>query len=582
MDILPGEWWRRLRRHWQLGLVIIAAAGFFCLASVFNYETQDAQYVKWLSPDETANYTIARHYAQTGSLQFFEKYNLIANDLIHPRSFRSDWGWIKPVSFLGLPLYYGAIARIAGIDVLPYLTPLFGAIGIIFFYLLVREFFGKTNALMSALLAAAFPVYIYFSARSMFHNILFIVCLIIGLYFSVRMVKRQPAEIGSYFRRHWPNILFALLAGLGIGAAVAARTSELLWLGPLLAGLYVFNFRRIGLVKLFFLAYGVFIALLPVMFWNETLFGSWKSSGYPDLNNSLWSLEQSGGALAETAVKGAWYDFAPLIEKIKTTVFHFGFHPGQSLSIFNDYVTEMFPWLFWLAGAGIVLFILFFKNYTRARWLYFLSWVALSAVLIIYYGSWRFFDNPDQTSTIGNSYTRYWLPFYLGALPFVSCVISFVTSIFRQRHVIAAARLIIVVVLMTVSIQFIWNEPAEGIQISIDKQRQSRNEWGEVLKRTEANAVIITRYHDKLMFPERKVIIGLFDDKNMINTYARLARYMPVYYYNFNYQDKDLEYLNSSPLKEASLRIEKVDQITDRFTLYRLQPILLTPEKKGG
>ncbi len=558
------------KRHWHTILVVLAAIGFFFVASSFNYLSQDNAFVKWLSPDETANYTVARLYAQTGSLQFFEKYNLIAEDIIHPRSFRSDWGWIKPVSFVGMPLYYGAIGRLLGIDVIPYLTPLFGAIALIFFYLLIREFFGKTNALMSTVLAAAFPVYVYFSARSMFHNILFIAALIIGLYFVVRMVRRRPPEEGGYLSRTWPSFLYALLGGAAFGVAAAARTSELLWLAPLLVGLWLFNFRKVGLVKLFFFAYGIFLALLPVMFWNQTLFGSWKSSGYPELNDSLFTLEQSGGALAQTAAAGKWYDIGPALAKVQDTVFHFGFHPGQSLHIFDDYVTTMFPWLFWLAGAGILLFIIYYKKYTRGRWLFFLGWAAVSTILVIYYGSWLFFDNPDQTSTIGNSYTRYWLPLYLGALPFVSLIIIFATSVLRQRHVIAVARAIAVAALVTVSIQFVWNDPAEGIAVSIEKQKQSRLEWEQVTALTEPNAVIITRYHDKLLFSERKVVIGLFNDKNMIRAYARIARYIPVYYYNFNYQQKDLEYLNSSPLHEAGLRIEEVKRITDRFTLYRL------------
>ena len=74
-----------------------------------------------------------------------------------------------------------------------------------------------------------------------------------------------------------------------------------------------------------------------------------------------------------------------------------------------------------------------------------------------------------------------------------------------------------------------------------------------------------------MFFPERKVIVGLFDDKNMIAEYANLVNLLPVYYYNFTLPPRDFEYLNNRRLAEAGLQIEKVEQVTDDFTLYRLE-----------
>ena len=90
---------------------------------------------------------------------------------------------------------------------------------------------------------------------------------------------------------------------------------------------------------------------------------------------------------------------------------------------------------------------------------------------------------------------------------------------------------------------------------------------------TETNSVIITRYHDKLLFPDRKVIVGLFDDKEMVERYARIAKYLPVYYYNFILPQESINYLNSKRLKEAGLGIEEIEQIGS-FGLYRLKILL--------
>jgi len=93
----------------------------------------------------------------------------------------------------------------------------------------------------------------------------------------------------------------------------------------------------------------------------------------------------------------------------------------------------------------------------------------------------------------------------------------------------------------------------------------------KVLSLTENNSVIITQYHDKLLFPERKVVVGLFDDKNLISRYALLAEQLPVYYYNFTFPQKDIDYLNSKRLSEFGLHINPIEKITNSFTLYKIE-----------
>lgn len=575
----------------ELMPLVVVAIGFFLFTSFFNYKSQDQVFVKWLSPDETANYTISRVYAQTGSLEFFEKYNLVSQDLIHPRSFRSDWGWIKPVSFIGLPLFYGFLGRLFGVEVLPYLTPLIGACGIIIFYLWIRRLFGRETALLSATLLACFPVYIYFSARSFFHNILFIVASLAGLYFGSLMLGRTKGEGGivtlagekkeawtrpnsqPIWKREGWQWLWSFLSGACFALAISARSSELLWLGPLLVALFLFNLRSLSFSKLIFFLAGLFIAFFPIGYWNQVLYGSWYASGYPELNSSLNSLGVSSNELAATAANGKFFALVPLFEKIKATIFHFGFRPGQSKRMFQEYVINMFPWLAWSLLAAIFVFIAWIKSYTKGRWLFFVSWIGISGLLIIYYGSWIFFDNPDRGSfTIGNSYTRYWLPFYIGALPLISFALVKLSSLLRYRWAFWTVRILAVLAVAIVSLNFVWTDKSEGLRVSIEKQKMAKVEWTRLLALTEPNAVIITRYHDKLLFPERKVIIGQFDDKNMIKIYGALAARLPVYYYNFSFKDEDVVYLNSSSLMEAGIRLEKVERITKDFTLYRLYP----------
>ncbi|MBU1062572.1 hypothetical protein KJ700_00160, partial [Patescibacteria group bacterium] len=81
------------------------------------------------------------------------------------------------------------------------------------------------------------------------------------------------------------------------------------------------------------------------------------------------------------------------------------------------------------------------------------------------------------------------------------------------------------------------------------------------------------RYHDKLLFPERRIIVGLLDDPNMNYLYAKLARVFPVYYYNFSFKEKDLNYLNNSKLSKLNIKLKPITKIGEEFTLYKLERV---------
>ena len=608
---------------WLITLSIL----FFFTVSSFNFVTQDANFVKWLSPDETANYVLTKLYGQTGSLTIFEKYNLYVDDVMRPRSFRSDHGSIKPVSFLGIILIFGYIVKFTTFKIIPYLTPLLASIGIIYYYLLIKKLFNKNIALVSAILLAFFPVYTYYSARSMFHNVLFTVFLIIGFYYSLIMVgdyskkknntkwwqvisrlrnfwKKQEARlpIGSLasdvFRRfisfppyrNYLYLLYSAFAGLFVGIAVIVRTSELMWIAPTFIILWIFNFRKVGLLKLLIFLGFFFLALLPMFYYNQLLYSSPFLGGYSEMNQSIINIKEASSDIVKSTLSGEVSEASGPLEILKKSIFYFGLQPRQSLLRFQHYFVYMFPWIFWPALLGGLIFLYrAFENMRKKYFLYILSYFIISFILIIYYGSWGFTDNPDPNSfTIGNSYTRYWLPVYLGAFPFVSILVlsigqfiawpfseklkerKFVNFRIRKNYIKWGIVAIFLSIVSIVSIQFVLHGSEEGLIYVAQNQVKASIEAKKVLDLTEGNSVIITLYHDKLLFPERKVVVGLFDDKAMVERYSRMVEYIPVYYYNFTLPQKDIEYLNSRRLIEFDLRIEEVQRVTGDFTLYRI------------
>ena len=183
---------------------------------------------------------------------------------------------------------------------------------------------------------------------------------------------------------------------------------------------------------------------------------------------------------------------------------------------------------------------------------------------------------------MGIYYRSYWLPVYLGAFPFVSLLILRLTDFKAKNHIAhefsyyarffssLGLRVAAIGFIFYISINFVLRGSDEGLFNPYKGQRAARAEYDKVLSLTENNSVIITKYHDKLFFPERKVIMGLFTDDNMNREYANLARLIPVYYYNFTFPEKDLDYLNAKRLPPFGLEIKEVEKISDAFTLYKL------------
>ncbi|MFA6194728.1 MAG: STT3 domain-containing protein [Patescibacteria group bacterium] len=579
-----------LKKYLNLIIVSLLALVFFTATASFNYLSQDSDYVKWSSPDETANYFFTKNFALTGELAVFDKANLVSDNMAIPRSVRSDSGFMKPVSFLGITLIYGTIAAATDIAVIPYLTPLFAALGIILFYLIIRRLFSERVGLWSAFLLASFPVYSYYTVRSMFHNILFVVLLLAGLYLFLLALGEKSEKIKAVFLtwrlsgRVWLESSAALASGLFMGLALITRTSEALWLLPSLLVIWIFYARRYGIMKAILSIVGLSLPLLLVAYYNQILYGSFWYGGYNEMNRSLKDIAKTGGEI----FKFGWgWDnmiyYRDYLLKIFKNIFYFGFNPGQSKSIFINYVIKMFPALFYAGLAGILLLIVQnCRRFQKKYLVYVLVWLGLSAFLVVYYGSWRFNDNPDLARyTIGNSYTRYWLPFYLGLMPLAALALVRVSRALllmsakttgRIRRIIATGlQSVAILVFAAVSIIFVLYGSEEGLAYLYYNNQAEKLNTLQVWALTDKEGIIITRYYDKFFWPERRIIMGVLPDDGILKAAVKLVRYYPVYYYNFYLKPVDVEYLNQNKFAPYGLIMEEVKKVNAKFGLYKLE-----------
>jgi 4-amino-4-deoxy-L-arabinose transferase-like glycosyltransferase len=578
-------------------IVTLLALVFFIATSSFNYFTQDKNYTKWTSPDETANYFFSKRLSQTGQLAYFDPAAVLGDNIVIPRSLRSDSGWVKPVSFLGIILTYGNIGAVFGAGVIPYLTPFFGAIGIIVFYLLVSSIFkNKRIGLISAFLLATFPVYVYYSVRSMFHNVLFMVYLLIGVYLFTFLLGEKKSgniwrELKDKFvtfrlkRERVIQMICAFFSGVFVGLAIITRTSELLWLLPVFIIVWLFYARRIGFIKLILFFAGLFLALLPVAYWNSILYQASFHGGYNEMNRSLDTLSQASTVVVKSTFQGQINKYRDYFNTVTHNIFYFGFNPTQSIAMFHHYVLEMFPVLVWIGALGILLLLIQnIKHFQKKYLVYILAWAVLSIILVFYYGSWRFNDNPDPTHfTIGNSYTRYWLPMYLMLLPIVSYAIVCTTRAIllinsktpaRIRKILAAGMQgVIVLGIAFISITFVLFGSEEGLAYLFYNNLSERANAEQVFALTKPEGIIITQYYDKFFFPERRIIMGKLPNDEILTAVAKLVDKYPVYYYNFYLNDKDVQYLNERKFLPYGLEMKLVKKINAKFGLYQLDKV---------
>jgi hypothetical protein len=88
-----------------------------------------------------------------------------------------------------------------------------------------------------------------------------------------------------------------------------------------------------------------------------------------------------------------------------------------------------------------------------------------------------------------------------------------------------------------------------------------------IMTLTEPESVIIVDRADKYLFPYRRVIVPLRDDK----TYAvlsELVKDVPTYYFGITFPQTDLDYLNGDKLRALDLKIELVETMHEE-SLYK-------------
>lgn len=507
------------------------------------------------SPDERANAFFSEQFSEHQELFQYEPLNEKLHDTLSPRSVVAAHGRLLPGSFLGLPVLYGSIGMIFGVGVIPFLTPLIAVLAIFVWYKILGTFFKKRIALFSAIVLLLHPAWQYYTSRSMMHNVLFTSLLI----FAVGFFVLKPISLKKKFAES-SLCLNEIFSGLMLGAALFVRGSEFAWIAVSTC-LLIFLYRKhVSWQKLMLFMVGVFVALLPMFFLNQSLYGGYLTTGY--------TIETETVVHVDSSVESEVVQTPEITRRLVSPISPFGIHPKTALKHTWQYGINLFLPLSILAFIGLLLMI------KQRKYSYIGLFLLVSVWLTLMYGSWTFFDNPDpEAVTLANSYVRYWLPIFVLMTPFVAFGIDWLTDKVKPNRLRQGMILGLFAVLFLFTAKLTFLTEGDGLYFVRENLIESTEIRERILSQTESNAVIIVDRADKIIFPNRTVRYPLRDE----TTYALMPQIIEeasLYYYGIQFPEKDMNFLNNKRLAALGLRIDEIDQIGIE-ALYRISKVEL-------
>lgn len=519
-------------------------------------------------PDESSNYLFIRERVLHNRARIPEPLSKASNQQLHPRSTTIIHDEIAPIGFPGLIMLYSGLVKL----VLPFfgqmyfnviavlLTPLLAALTPLIFFAWLKEFWGRRLAFLSALLLYILPPWWYYASRSFQHATVFVFFLLVGLYALMKWAKSQTET---------QKVIWIFFAGLGLATSLYIRPVEALWVSGLCLAqilLYRREIRRTHLVALLLsisMIAGLFF-ITQKLFYDHPL-----GSGY-----AKPAIDGSAGLITEHPQGISFF---------KVLIVPFGFHPTAMLKTAYEYGIHLFaPW-FLLAVIGLILVLCSnrFKKDSVFRlseeiiiptardyaWLF----IAVCSYLVMYYGSWLFFDNVAGVYSIGSSQVRYFLPLYVFSLPFLAAVIL----TFFQRHWSSAfVAVIIIIVLALFSFRSVFLR-FEGL-VDIKATVADYYLWQKRIYRlTPAEAIVVTRYADKYLYPGRKVITDWSDES--LDSARKLSQLgFPLYWYDLVLSSQESFDLKEK-LRAHKLVLSEPVTVWSDLELRHIRPLIEKP-----
>lgn len=513
-----------MRRYWYFILSAIYLATLFSLffKGVF------------LSPDENAAYQFTQYALHEGSMRMPQNYDEAVKTLLHPRSVVSLGDYLVPGSFLGLPITYAILSL--PFLFLPYgalmLTPCLVLVALWCWWKIVETCTHSERIAFWATIFLAFhPAFWYWSMRGMMHNVPFVCFLIFSGFFITRPNSRFWHGVG---------------AGVCLGTALWMRSVEAIWVVPLTLVITAVLWKQRSVV-FFAAAFGGAMLIAGCgLYANYVTYGSWLTTGYTVERQQVEVDVSSAPALSSVPLTPA--------QNIADTVLRL--QPRALVKNILAYQLALFPIASTLVLCGYVVVIRRQWHVSRAWRVWICMFPVLVLGLLLMYGNWTTFDNPDPRSiTIGNSHVRYWLPIVM----FGSLGAGMVLSAQEERSRLRAWLLFVFFVAQSITVVFFTPDGVLPSRRALATFTQKRE---VILDNTPLEAIIITDRADKYIWPHRSVRVPLRDT----TTYAALPMLLsagPVYYFGITLPQKDIDWLNTVTLAPNNVHIHYILTVQD-------------------
>jgi len=555
-----------LRKHKEVLSIILLAIVFFWVY-LYLYKNNNnpnlsiygkqPELLILNQPDEMANFFFIRNFVLNNEFSFLEPLSDKALSQIHPRSMTVVNDKLVPIGFPGIIVVIGIIVKILiklfGSGLFNFFaisfTPVVAVLTPLIFYSFLRRIFNKQIAWLASILLFALPSWWYYASRPFQHNTFFVFLLICFLYFGALCIEKKHLAI--------KNIL-ALLSGLSCGLAIYIRPSEAVWL--IILTMLIFFWLRSSFFWRQFLSFVLGLLITAILFFatQNIFYGSFLGSGYvrPGVSG------EAGSVLS--GPQGIPFFMAIFLP--------FGFHPLVILKNIYGYFVYLFN-IWSLAGfLGVVLLWWHFikqkipnqKYPLNIRYL--ILFLLCAVFLMIFYGSWLFYDNLLFKSAIGSSYVRYFLPIYVFTLPFIAWFLIRMWYISKLQKVIA---IIFILVLSGSSYWevFLRLEGLSQIKKTVIQYQEYREKISSLV---EDNAIIVTHYGDKYLFPKYRVIMG-WEYGEQIKAIENLVPNYPVYVYDLKLNQEQETNLNTK-LNLIFLKLGPVIASWDNLEIRKIVP----------
>lgn len=489
---------------------VIAALALFLAVSLWYGRPVDSI---WNSPDETSNAFWAMRVAAGEPLKFVDEIVGLGKGAVHPRSMAVADDALVPGSFPGIILLYGVFFFLFKLPLFLY-TPLLTALAGLCFGALVAKLFDRKVGALAVALFFVHPAVLYYGARGMFHNMLFIDALVLAAaFFALRPLS---AYLGSRGRTD------DAFGGFILAWALVVRTSEAAWVIPAFAAFLPFagkdRWRRLGVAIL-----GGLVPLLVFLRLNTTLYGSPLRTAYV----------APAPVAAEVSIAAPTPD-AKLVTTPKAFL-PFGLHSRLVARNVWHYGLKLFWWQSLLAVAGFAWWLARSRKTTPQK-TYAAAALLTSAWLAVLYGSWFIRDRLDPgTVTIGTSYVRYFLPVYIAALPFAALALVRLAELLRKPRTTSIV-LILCAALGMYTAVFAGDESLHSVRMTLERNAEKKR---TLLEWIEPEAVVMTERFDKLLVPERMRIIPA-TDAAAFEAAARATAYVPTYWYGLQPGEEEM------------------------------------------